>query len=88
MQIMYSNVVEGVKRLTSLKNPQVQPHAVLQWLTREFDVEMPQVFTQQGSHATSANTFMHSFVKVCKNPHYVLSKCALTNCAPPAGFMC
>ena len=45
MQIMYSNVVEGVKRLVSLKNPQVQPHAVLQWLTREFDVEMPQVFT-------------------------------------------
>ena len=40
---MYSNVVEGVKRLVSL-NPQVQPHAVLQWLTREFDVEMPQVF--------------------------------------------
>ena len=43
MQIMYSNVVKGVKRLVSLKNPQVQPHAVLQWLTRVFDVEMPQV---------------------------------------------
>lgn len=44
---MYSDVVEGVKRLVSLKNSQVQPHAVLQWLTREFDVNMPQVTTQQ-----------------------------------------
>ena len=46
-QIMYSDVVEGVKRLVSLKNSQVQPHAVLQWLTREFEVNMPQVPTQQ-----------------------------------------
>lgn len=43
LQIMYSNVVEAVKHLVTPKNSQVQPHAVLQWLTREFDVEMPQV---------------------------------------------
>ena len=45
VQIMYSNVVEAVRRLVTPKNLQVQPHAVLQWLTREFDVEMPQVFS-------------------------------------------
>ncbi|KAL3160999.1 hypothetical protein ABBQ38_009386 [Trebouxia sp. C0009 RCD-2024] len=41
-KITYTNVVEAVKRLVTPNNPQVQPHAVLQWLTRQFDVEMPQ----------------------------------------------
>lgn len=38
-----SDVVRAVKHLLTPKNPQVQPHAVLQWLTREFDVDMPRV---------------------------------------------
>ena len=43
LQVTLGDVVNAVKHLVTLKNPQVQPHAVLQWLTREFDVDMPRV---------------------------------------------
>ncbi|DBA85049.1 TPA: hypothetical protein ACH3X2_005780 [Trebouxia sp. C0005] len=40
-KVTLSDVVNAVKHLLTHKNPQVQPHAVLQWLTRKFDVDMP-----------------------------------------------
>lgn len=43
LQVTLSDVVNAVKHLLTHKNPQVQPHAVLQWLTRKFDVDMPRV---------------------------------------------
>lgn len=69
---MYSDVVEGVKRLVSLKNPQVQPHAVLQWLTREFEVNMPQVPAQQFCNVSKCAQHLG----ICKS-----CTCAIRMCA-------
>ena len=43
MQVSLSHVINAVEHLLTPKNPHVQEHAILQYLTREFDRSMPQV---------------------------------------------
>ena len=43
LQVSLSDVIIAVERLLTPKNPQVQAHAILQYLTREFEYSMPQV---------------------------------------------
>lgn len=68
MQVTFSDVVNAVMHLITPKNPQVQPHSVMQWLTREFDKDMPQVgfspdyFTDNLLLSSSAVQQHHIFV--------------------------